>query len=94
MKGFENMCDMKQKLEVDFFDFAAERVWFIGENITEETDKELEALSREVQESVEPKLWRKYEMKDSLYHDRTMYCAYKQGFIDALRLFETSQAIK
>lgn len=82
------MCKILGKLNEDFFEFAAERVWYIGVDVTEEVDKELEQLIQQVREALDPHLWRKYELKDSLNHDKTMYHAYKKGFIDALRLFD------
>ena len=81
------MCDMRKKLEIDFFNFAAERVCYIGEDITEELDQELDQLIQQIRKALDPHLWNRYELKYALYHDRTLYSAYKQGFIDALCLF-------
>lgn len=85
------MCKINGKLDEDFFEFAAERVWYIGTDVTEEIDKELKQLIQQIREAIDPSLWHQYELKDSLYHDHTMYFAYKQGFIDALRLFGDRQ---
>lgn len=88
------MCKIYGKLDEDFFTFAAERVWYIGNDVTEETDKELEQLTQQVREVLDAQLWRKYELKKSFYHDQTLYYAYKRGFFDALRLFDEKQTVE
>lgn len=75
-------------LEENFFEFAGERVCYIGINgPMKKSDEEFDKLIEEIKAAVEPKIWRRYETKVSIYNDHTMYESYKQGFIDALHLF-------
>lgn len=85
------MWKLNTKIEENFFDFAAERVWYIGTDGPQEPDEELEKLIKQISSTVEPQIWLRYETKISIYNDQTMYEAYKQGFIDALFLFITTK---
>lgn len=81
------------RLEEKFFDFAVERVWYIGKDGPQMgTDEELDKLLEEIRVTVDPKVWRKYEIKVSIYNDQTMYESYKQGFVDALLLLGASKS--
>lgn len=79
-------------LEENFFAFAEARVYYIGMNgPTKNTDDEFDRLLEEIKAAVEPKTWRRYETKISIYNDYTLFASYKQGFIDALRLFASPE---
>lgn len=80
------------ELEENFFDFAAERVWYIGTNgPKQETDDELDKLTKEIIVTVDPDIWIKYQIRISIYNDHVMYESYKQGFMDALLLLGASK---
>lgn len=85
------MWKMNSTLEENFFNFAAERVWYTGKDGPQDTDEELAAITEQMTAVVDPKIWHKYETKVSNYNDQAMYEAYKQGFIDALLLFVSSK---
>lgn len=85
------MRKLNAKVEENFFEFATERVCYIGMVGPEDPDEELGELIQQISSAVEPKTWLEYETKISFYNDQTMYEAYKQGFIDALFLFITTK---
>lgn len=83
------MWKIDTKTEEIFFDFVAERIPQIGQNLPEPDplDKEFILLHKQILENIDKLVWQRYELKVSLYYDQALYEAYKQGFIDALRLF-------
>lgn len=74
------MWKLNTKLEEDFFNFIAERAWYIGTDNPQDTDEELNILTKQIMAAVEPKIWRRYETKVSICNDQTMYEAYKPHY--------------
>lgn len=50
------MWKLNTKLEENFFNFTAERVWYIGTDAPQDTDEELNILTKQIMATVEPKI--------------------------------------